>query len=114
MEEAAHLCVPEASMRVYRDEAGWQEFWEQNSLEPAPEVEFGREMVAGLFWGGGYSGCSNRADAVRSVTELSSEVKVNVDPLSDLGDCEMIVCPAQLIRLPRINKPFRFIGEVPE
>jgi hypothetical protein len=114
MEEAAYLCVSEASTRVFRDEAEWQEFWEQNSAEQAPEVEFGRETVAGIFYGGGYSGCSNRADVVRSVTELTSEVKVDVDPLNDLGDCEMIVCPAQLIRLPRIDKPFRFIGEVPE
>ena len=114
MQEAALLCVPDPVARVYQDAAEWEALWEQHSSEPAPEVDFAWETVAGVFWGGGYAGCTNRADAIRSVVQRSSSVTIDVAPLNDLGDCEGLVCPAQLIRLPRIDKPFRFVGEVPE
>jgi len=113
IEESEHLAVTEPDARVFLDEDGWKAFWTEHSEEEAPDVDFAQEMAVGLFWGGGYSGCVNRAEAIREVREGGSRVVVEVGPLGSLGDCDMVVLPNQVIRLERIDKPVVFDGEVP-
>ena len=113
IEESTFLAVTEPDARLFLDEDDWREFWTEHSGEEAPGVDFAREMAIGLFWGGGYSGCTNRAEAIREVREDDSRVVVEVDPLGSLGDCTMVVLPNQVIRLERIDKPVHFEGELP-
>ena len=113
IEESEFLAVTEADARVFLDEDTWKAFWTDHSEEEAPDVDFAQEMTIALFWGGGYSGCVNRAEAIREVREGDSRVVVEVGPLGDLGDCDMVVLPNQVIRLARVDKPVVFDGEVP-
>ena len=108
VEESRFLAVTEAQARVFLEDAEWNTFWTEHSEEEAPGLDFEREMAIGLFWGGGYSGCTSRAEVIRVVLESSSRVVVEVDPLGSLGDCDMVVLPNQVIRLERIDKPVRF------
>lgn len=113
IEESEFLAVTEADARVFLDDAEWKAFWTDHSAEEAPDVDFEQEMAVGLFWGGGYSGCTNRAEVIREVREGDSRVVVEVGPLGSLGDCDMVVLPNQVIRLERIDKPIAFDGELP-
>jgi hypothetical protein len=113
IEESEFLAVTEPDARVFLDEDEWKAFWTDHSEEEAPDVDFAQEMTIGLFWGSGYSGCTNRAEAIREVREGNSRVVVEVGPLGSLGDCDMVVLPNQVIRLDRIDKPVVFEGEAP-
>jgi hypothetical protein len=111
--ESGVLAVTEPDARVFLDEVDWQTFWAAHRGGDAPAVDFQREMVIGLFWGRGYSGCTNLAEAIREIREGDGRVVVEVDPLNDLGLCDMIVLPNQVVRLERIDKPIQFEGAVP-
>lgn len=114
LQESEALAVLEPGVRVFIDDATWSAFWTAHSGTPVPPVDFADEIVAGVFWGTGFSGCSNRVDAVRKVARYSLRVEVDVAPLPDLGDCEMIVYPNQLVRFRRIDLPVVFTGSAPQ
>ncbi|MFQ5571118.1 MAG: hypothetical protein ACE5G0_15670 [Rhodothermales bacterium] len=121
IEDAAAFNVLEAGTAVIRDEATWRRLWELHwgvfdgtgARTPPPAVNFERHMLIAVFWGEGYSGCSNGVQAVKSVIWRPDAIVVRVGPLPDLGPCDALVYPIQVIRVERFDLRVFFEGEVP-
>ena len=118
--EAEYFRVPHPATFVIRDDAAWNQLWENywtrdDSLgrTPPPTVDFEEDMIIALFWGCGYSGCHSWAEAIERIITRSGRIEVHVGPLPDLGNCDMIVCPIQVVRMRKSDVPVVFIGDVP-
>ena len=116
IEKARRLDVPEVKTAVFRTETQWRDFWnrrvamEGGMKPPPPSVDFGRQMVVGLFWGQ-RSGCSTTVEAVQKVTEeTGGTVVVRVDDWTDGSICQALVQTRQVIRTKKTAGPVRFTG----
>ena len=106
---------------VIHDEAAWTALWEAtwsitngDGIKTAPPaVDFGRKMVIGVFWGDGFSGCSNGVEAIETIVQREDEIVVVVGPLPDLGLCDALVYPVQMVQMDRSGLPVMFEGTVP-
>jgi hypothetical protein len=121
--EAEHLRVLDSGVRVFRSEAEWVDFWDSHvnvfssSLEPvpAPEVDFDRLMLVGVFMGdAGRSGCHNQAALIREALITRSVLQIEVGSLPSLGACTMIVYPLDVVVLPKFEGRIEFVGSLPE
>lgn len=120
-EEAQHFAVLEPGVQVIRSEAVWTALWEETGnlyddsgeKAPAPDVDFSQHMIIAIFWGDGYSGCSSGVEAVEAVWLRDNEIEVRVGPLPDLGPCDALVYPVQMLRVAASNRSVIFRGEVP-
>lgn len=121
VESAERLDVQQAQTVVFRSEAGWETFWyehvnsygSEGNKTPPPPIDFESRMLIGVFWGEGYSGCSNYVQAIEGVKERESRIEVEVGELPDLGACRAFVYPLQVIKMKRSDQSVRFIGKVP-
>jgi len=116
IEEVRRLDVPKSKTTVFRTETQWREFWnrrvsvEDGTKPPPPSVDFGSEMVIGLFWGQ-QSGCSATVEAIQKVTgETGGTVVIRVDDWTDGSICTALVQPRQVIRMKKTAGPVRFTG----
>lgn len=117
IEDARHLNVPATKTAVFRTETQWRDFWnrrvavsEGGNRPPPPSVDFGTEMVIGLFWGR-QSGCYSTVDAVQKVTrETGGTVVVQVEDWTVGSICQALVQPRQVIRTKKAPKPVKFEG----
>lgn len=117
--EAEYFRVQYPATVVIKDDAAWNQLWEdywtrQDSLgrTPPPAVNFEEDMVIAVFWGCGYSGCYWWVEAIERIIIRSGRIEVHIAPLPDLGDCEMIVCPIQVVKLEKSDFPVVFLGDV--
>ncbi len=103
-----------------RSEAEWLEFcnnfWSESIKAPIPYIDFNQKIVLGIFWGDNckYSGCTNASPSIYSVTKSSRQITVKVDPLADLGPCDMCVLPLYMATIPRMELPILFAGNLPD
>ena len=123
--EALRVQVTGTTVTVIRDRSSWERFWSGHvgTAGPdgagiaAPEVDFERQTVVGVFYGGSlHAGCGSSVDVVRSAREESGAVEVEVGPLPDLGPCRAVVYPLDLVVLdvpPSEALDVRFVGAVP-
>jgi hypothetical protein len=100
---------------VVRDEAAWATLWAEHAGKDAalPKVDFGKQMVIGVFRGAQPDGC--RGTAVRSVDFRDGKLNVVfVDTVPGPGImCTMaIVYPSHLVVVNRSEAPVEFIREV--
>jgi len=116
IEEVRRLDVPESKTAVFQTDAQWRDFWngrvsvEDGTKPPPPSVDFGTEMVIGLFWGQ-QSGCSATVEAIQEVTgETGGAVVVRVDDWTDGSICQALVQPRQVIRMKKASGPVMFEG----
>lgn len=117
--EAEYFRVQYPATVVIQDDAAWNQLWEdywtrQDSMgrTPPPAVDFEQDMVIAVFWGCGYSGCYRWVEAIEKIIIRSGRIEVHIGPLPDLGDCQMIVCPLQIVRMRKSEIPVVFIGDV--
>ena len=107
--------------QVLREAPLWQTLWgstwsitdAQGVKTPPPEIDFARKMVIAVFWGEGYSGCSNSVEAIETIIQRDGELVVLVGPLPDLGPCDAIVYPVHMVQLDQSDLPVVFEGDVP-
>ncbi len=107
--------------QVFREEAFWRTLWGstwsitdgQGVKTPPPEIDFDHKMVIAVFWGEGYSGCSNGVEAINTIIERDGELVVLVVLLPDLGPCDAVVYPIQMVQLDQTDLPVVFEGDVP-
>lgn len=117
------LEIPSAGVAVIRTRAQWEMLWRRYSsgawsgvtgerIHPEiPVVDFRREMVVIVSFGPA-SGCSNTTRWVTRVIERRDSVTVRLRPLptEPVLTCMMIIHPADLVLLPRRDKPVAFHG----
>jgi hypothetical protein len=118
IEQAGRLRVQVSGTTVIRDRPGWEAFWQQHGgVAPAPAVDFDRQTVLGVFYGGAFhSGCTSEVDVIRSVKLAHGRLEVRVDRLPDLGPCRAIVYPLDVVVVdapPSQAFDVRFVGRVP-
>lgn len=122
LQEAELLRVEEPTARVFRSQAEWTAFWDKyvNAFSgpgpiPAPEVDFERDMLIGVFAGNrGLSGCSNLAHLITHAEVNQGIFRVEVVRPSGLGPCAMIVYPLDVMIVPQFDGRVEFVGFVPE
>lgn len=113
--EAESWFVTDPGSRTFRDAADWEAFWTDQGVGPAPVVDFGSSIVVAIFWGDrGYAGCQDYAEAIRRIELHEQMLLVDIGPLPDLGACERIVRPLQVVTVPVTGEPVVFTGEFPD
>ena len=118
---AAPLDVAAPSTVVIRDQPAWDAFWQAHAPGGgvAPAVDFSQKMLIGVFWGAGYSGCTQYVSAIDSVNlridgvNTTGVIEVEVGALPGLGNCLTLVFPLQMIEIDTTSTPVDFIGMVP-
>ncbi len=117
--EASLLHVTTPGAFLFRDNDSWNsfcdEYWTGDDPGvniPRPEVDFESDMIIGVFWGRD-GGCYSWVDCIRAVFIWPDVIDVHISPLPDLGDCDMIVWPLQVIKMERYDLPVEFNGHVP-
>ena len=125
LQQDEYLRVQVTGTTVIRDSGSWQRFWSSHvsttgldgALIAAPTVNFERQTVVGVFYGGSpRAGCASTVDVVRSVTEEGGVVQVSLGPLPDLGPCRAVVYPVDIVVVdvaPSMALDVRFVGDVP-
>ena len=87
---------------------------EDGSTAPVPDVDFDRQLVVGVFYGGSFhGGCSGDVEVIESVRVDGGALVVEVGPLPDLGPCRAIVYPADMVVVDAQVPAVRFAGDVP-
>ena len=110
LEQGDQSNVDEARQVVLRTAAEWKTLWRQHSPDrDQPRVDFGRDMVVGVFLG-------SRATAGFSVEIVSALVEQGVlvvrfreaRPQSDRIVAQVITSPYHLVAVPRHSGEVRF------
>ncbi len=99
VEETEAVRVQVTGTTVIRSASEWEAFWIGNGgPSPVPPVDFERQFVAGVFYGGTQrTGCENRVSLIESAFQFGREVEVRLKPLPDLGPCRAVVYPIDLV-----------------
>ena len=124
IEAANSFAVTAPGTAVFRDDAAWTALWEQywitydgqGGKTAPPRIGFDKDMVIAVFYGSGYSGCSNRIEVIEEIVETPRRIVVRIGSLSveDLGPCDALVYPLQMVKVRKSSLPVVFVGEVPE
>ena len=120
LDEVAVLQVQIDGTTVIRSRSEWDMFWQQHKHSggpSAPEVDFERQVVLGVFYGGSlHAGCRSEVDVVAAVRRDGDALEVLVGPLPDLGPCRAVMHPLDVVvaDVPAWEaRTVRFIGRVP-
>lgn len=104
---------------VFREQNEWDAFVSRYSPPtmdpiPVPKVDFAKEMVIGVSWGGTcrYSGCSY-GKLIERVTSSANKIEVKVVPLQIIGPCDLCLEPLHLVKVPKSGLSVVFVGNVP-
>ncbi len=108
------LINPAGEHLVFTDRKTWTEFWDSHTnayindrRAPAPEVDFSRYMLVGIFFGQD-SGCQTIVSSVSRVETDSEGIHIIFHQIHNLGLCDMVVYPQQVIQIPRSALPVLF------
>ena len=118
MASMGYFRVEQAGTAVFRSQTEWNAFvhvhLNQITAIPIllPKADFDKQMVIGVFWGGGFSGCANVSRSIESVRIVNNAVVVQVGPLKDLGECAVPVTPLHIVKIPKTDLPVVFVGNV--
>ena len=119
--EARSFNVPQSGTTVIKSQKEWEVWWENywNSYSekkkktPPPYIDFKNKMIIAVHWGEGFSGCSNLVNAIERIEKTEDSLMVVVGELPTLGPCDMLVYPLQIVKVPVMDLPVAFSGEVP-
>ncbi len=116
---AGGLLVQQPMTAAWRSQDEWSEFFCLHSIQAgpicrAPEFDFEDHMLIGVFWGLGFSGCTDETQSIKLIRRSLATIEVQIDPIDDLGPCEALVSPRQIVRLESATQPVVFTGFVPE
>lgn len=118
VERVENLRVRISGTTVIRSRSDWKTFWMKHEGDvPIPTVDFNRQIVVGVFYGGSlHGGCRSRVDVIRDVHQEGEILSVEVGKLPDLGPCRMIVYPIDVVTVnvsPSKALDVNFKGKVP-
>ncbi|UCC79964.1 MAG: hypothetical protein JSW64_00995, partial [Candidatus Zixiibacteriota bacterium] len=111
--EASELRVKSPGTYVFRDYESWTTFcfehWRSRDIRPL--VDFEKYMIIAIFWGQS-GGCYSWANGVKDVFIRQGVIEVHlIEP--DLGYCDMIIWPLQVIKMKKYDLPIEFHGCIP-
>jgi hypothetical protein len=109
---ASFEMLPKGTM-VIRTEAEWKKIFSTNSQSYKQKIDFDKSMVICISWGISFSGCYDEVETIKLIEMRADEIEVVLGPLPDLGPCEMVVYPTELIVIEKSKLPVRFSGPVP-
>ncbi len=104
--------LPKGTM-VIRTEEEWKKTFSTNHKSYKQKIDFDKSMVICISWGMSFSGCFHEVETIKLIEKRSDEIEVVLGPLPDLGPCEMIVYPTELVVIEKSKLPIRFSGPVP-
>ena len=85
--------------------------------ETAPDVDFTRQVVIGVFYGGDvHAGCTHDVDVIRRAALDGRTLRVALASVPDLGPCRMVADPLDIAVVDVAPKAFvgvRFTGPLP-
>lgn len=118
----ARVALPASPMlvngtTVIRDEYRLDAFTrrEDGSRITVPDIDFDRQMVVGVFYGGSFhAGCRADVETIETVHVQGDALVVEVGPLPDLGPCRGVVYPAEMVVVDARADDVRFVGAVPQ
>lgn len=122
IEEAASFNIPTAGTEVIQDSARWINMWEQywnryneQGKTTPPYIDFEQKMVVAVFYGYGYSGCSNAVETIEAIIEISGEIEVRIGPLTGEYpvNCDAMILPLQMVEIERSDLAVIFKGRIP-
>ena len=100
---------------VVRDAAAFAALWAEHSAAriAAPEIDFSRSMVVGVFAGTRANGCHSTeiTDIYRENGKMTV-VQTNWEPAEGAMCTMALVNPAHLVVLPRSDEPVEFSAQV--
>ncbi|MBD3168205.1 MAG: hypothetical protein GF307_01900 [candidate division Zixibacteria bacterium] len=108
---ARYITPDDEGTTVIRNLDEWDYFISKNyygDMVIEPPVNFDDKFIIAVYWGCGYGGCTNMTESIESVRFKPGKIVVDVGPLSDLGSCEMVVCPIQMVAIDRIDATVSF------
>lgn len=118
--EAQHYDVPESGIRIFTDNEAWLEFhdrywnlYDNTGKTDPPEVDFENETVIGVFWGARPQGCYNWVNCLNVIYVNGNFMQIYIAPLPDLGWCDVIVHPLQVIKVRMTDIHVEFTGNLP-
>ena len=102
--------MAEPGTMLIRDGEAWRALWKRYAPPPgeAPAIDFTREMVAAVSFGG-YSSCIRQADFVHRVEQTADSLRIVLYHPYEPTACDLYVEPLDLVRLPRSELPARFV-----
>jgi len=95
---------------VVRSQAEWDALWKSHAgVQPAPSVDFSRELVAAVFLGTRHTG-GFRVDITGHRREESTLIIEYVErvPAADGIVTQALTSPFHIVKLPRFDGPVRF------
>jgi hypothetical protein len=100
---------------VVTDKANFQMMWDNlyinfSDKPPLPDVNFSNQMLIGVFLGEFPNGGSSIA--VKSVDMYDDVVIMNIEELTPGPTCvttDVITQPYQIVRIPKVSVPIRFV-----
>lgn len=95
---------------VIRTKAEWKKIFSASPRIDSQSIDFDKSMVICIGWGMRFSGCFNEVETVKLIEMRADEIEVVLGPFPDLGPCEMIVYPIELIVIDQSDLPVRFSG----
>jgi hypothetical protein len=109
---SAHLSMTNA---IFRDDTSWKKFWNQHTskitpAEPAPAVDFSKEMVIAVTQGqqrtGGYSIEIKRAEIKEKNLQITVERK---SPPKGAMTIQSLTAPFHYVAIPRSELKVTFV-----
>jgi hypothetical protein len=115
IDQSTRSAVREARNVLVKDAASWAALWAQHAGAEAalPVVDFGKQMVIGVFLGTRENGCYSTA--ISRVAQFGNKISVlHIDTVPGMGVlCTLqITAPAHLIVLDRSDNNVEFATEV--
>lgn len=109
---ASFEALPKGTM-VIQTKDEWKKIFSTNSQSYKQKIDFDKSMVICISWGISFSGCYDEVETIKLIEMRADEIEVVLGPLPDLGPCEMVVYPTELIVIEKSKLPVRFSGPVP-
>jgi hypothetical protein len=109
---ASFEALPKGTM-VIRTKEEWKNLFSTNSQSYKQKIDFDKSMVICISWGISFSGCYDEVETIERIEMRADEIEIVLGPLPDLGPCEMVVYPTELVVIEKSKLPIRFSGPVP-
>jgi len=112
------LAVYDRQLQTFRTDSSWIAFWNQyvnGSTCTAPEIIFDENIIIGVFWGSGVSGCGNTEfEMIQTIYMLQDTLFVYLDVTGHSGPCLACTQPNHLAIIEKNSYPVKFVGPLIE
>ena len=87
--------------------------YDSDGKTPLPQINFYSLMIIVIHYGSGYSGCTSEVDVIESIETDNEKIYITIGELPDLGPCDALVYPLQMVQLKKSSMVVVFKGNIP-